>query len=111
MASKRSLTHAEFELVKPYLHRISPERQHIAYQALVLDLAHSKLADENKISRQLIQQLTKNVMNKFEKIKPIGEGIITPEGWSKVTFFGPLELMNELKEIYQKKIASTTLHD
>ena len=104
MAKIVKLTHEEFELCRPFLYRISKERQDIAYKILVMGIPPTVISNEYDISRQLLNQLITNVLKKMDKLKPEEEDVSTPHGWVKSTFFAPAAVILKLKKLYDEEM-------
>jgi predicted DNA-binding protein YlxM (UPF0122 family) len=105
--SKRRMTAAEFEAVRPLL-KISDERIMAARAVLVEDLTYQAVADQFGWTRQAVGDAVKVVWATLQRYhesqKAVASaGMELPEGWEQVTLIAPSYLIakfrNEIAQV------------
>jgi hypothetical protein len=99
--SKRRVTAAEFDAVKPLLH-ISADRIDAARAALVDGLTHQEIASPHGWTRQAVNDAVTvvwKVLNDYRtaQSKSANAGLLLPPGWEQVTLIAPTELIQRFR--------------
>src|SRR5476649_1648547 len=99
--SKRRMTAADFEAVRPLL-RISQDRVDAARAALVDGLPHQAIATPYGWTRQAVNDAVTAVWKTLQdyraaQSKSANAGLLLPPGWEQVTLIAPTALIERFR--------------
>ncbi len=100
--SKRRITAAEFEAVRPLLQHISQDRIDAARAALVDGTAHQTIATPHGWTRQAVNDAVTAVWKVLQdyragQSKSANVGLLLPPGWEQVTLIAPTALIEKFR--------------
>ena len=102
MRSKRRLTAAEFDALRPFL-RISAERIEASRSALVEGLPLKGIAERYGWTTQAVSDSASKVlkvMERYRESQRVSSGAATPPppGWEQVTLIAPTHLIEQFRQ-------------
>lgn len=110
--SKRRITGAEFDAVRPLL-RISEDRVEAARAALVDGQAHQSIATPHGWTRQAVNDAVTVVWKTLQAFreaqgKSTNAGVLLPPGWAQVTLVAPTVLIDRFRADIAAYVGSST---
>lgn len=103
--TKRRLTQAEFDAIKPFLTTINENRQKAAEMYLVHGHTYQQAAEPFNWTRQAVFDSVNKVWEKHQEYKAAQtiesratSGILLPPGWERVTLIAPSSLIASFRE-------------
>jgi hypothetical protein len=100
--SKRRITAAEFEAIRPLLQHLSRERIDAARAALVEGTPHQAIAAPHGWTRQAVNDAVTVVWKVLQdyrtgQSKSANVGLLLPPGWEQVTLIAPTALIEQFR--------------